>query len=351
MTLETLKAEPFRHNFYDVMRRLERETPDKPRIGNANTRTEDIVLVSQVPYAGFASANIVEVSQAADGTPRLGVRFLGMFGPNGPLPMHMTEQALLWLPQDPSFVRFVDIFSTRFLQLFFRAWADARPIAQFDRIADDRFQVYLGSFAGSGTPATRATGPDSETALRRNLARLPFAGLVNGFVKSASRLEQLVRGVLGLDAEVREWTGLWLVLPAGERSSLGVQAMQFGSDCIVGARVHSISDKFRLRIRCRTLAEYEALLPGGALSREVEDLIFHYCGHRHAFELEPGLLRSQALSMQLGRSGRLGLTSWLAARHPDDALAWLWDAHFDPVARNAPSDGGPRRTPQDTLDE
>ena len=58
--------------------------------------------------------------------------------------------------RDPSFARFTDIFSNRFLQLFFRAWADARPIAHHDRPADDRFADYVGSFAGIGVGEPQA---------------------------------------------------------------------------------------------------------------------------------------------------------------------------------------------------
>ena len=100
--------------------------------------------------------------------------------------------------RDPSFARFTDIFSNRFLQLFFRAWADARPIAQHDRPDRDRFFRYVGAFAGIGVDslAERDSLPD--------ISKLPFAGLVSSGVKSASRLRQLVRGVFNVDADVEE---------------------------------------------------------------------------------------------------------------------------------------------------
>ena len=54
-----------------------------------------------------------------------------MFGPQGALPLTTTDEAYSWLrARDDAFARFVDIFQGRFLALFFRAWADARPIAQ-----------------------------------------------------------------------------------------------------------------------------------------------------------------------------------------------------------------------------
>ena len=82
---------------------------------------------------------------ARDGQGRLAlfVRFLGLLGPQGALPLAITEEAYGWsLAGDDAFPRFLDVFNNRFLQLFYRAWADARPIAQHERPEDDRFAAF-----------------------------------------------------------------------------------------------------------------------------------------------------------------------------------------------------------------
>src|SRR6478609_2460492 len=73
--------------------------------------------------------------------PRLYVTFGGMFGPQGPLPLHLTEYARdrIINSADPTFARFLDIFHHRMLSLVYRAWADAQPTVQFDRPESDRF--------------------------------------------------------------------------------------------------------------------------------------------------------------------------------------------------------------------
>ena len=59
---------------------------------------------------------------------RVLVKFLGLLGPQGALPLATTEEAHHWLlTRDDAFPRFLDILNHRFLQLFFRAWADSRP--------------------------------------------------------------------------------------------------------------------------------------------------------------------------------------------------------------------------------
>lgn len=69
------------------------------------------------------------------------VRFFGMLGPNGPLPLHLTEYARSRSIHagDQTLVRFLDIFHHRFMALFYRAWAQAQPTVSLDRPGEDRF--------------------------------------------------------------------------------------------------------------------------------------------------------------------------------------------------------------------
>lgn len=326
--LEQIIADPFRHNFYSVLRYMERNAVAKPRIGDSVTTADDVVTLSQDPYTAFPSSNLSGVDKSTKGITRLQLKFLGMFGPQGALPLHVTETTQIWDLRDPSFRHFVDVFSTRFLQLFYRAWADARPIAQFERPEADRFQVYLGSFAGVGTTTLR----NQDSA--EQIARISYAGLVNSHVKSAARLEQLLRGILKIDVDVVEWIGIWLSLGADERTVLGRTSATLGSDCIVGSQVYSISERFRIRIRCQSLEQYESFLPGSPQAEKLANLIFFYVGHRNEFDVELGLKRSLAKPLRLGESGRLGLTAWaksdVSSDVPDE---YLFDARFDPFGR------------------
>ena len=121
---------------------------------------EEVVSLGQEPVRRLPGIEHRRPSaRRLRGTPKLFTRFLGFFGPQGALPLATTVEAYNWVHStrpDISFPRFVDIFANRFLQLFFRAWADARPIAQSRparaTIASSR---YVGSFAGIGTERHR----------------------------------------------------------------------------------------------------------------------------------------------------------------------------------------------------
>src|SRR5215211_3116331 len=148
---------PYRYDFYQTLRRLECLYAEKPRLGSALRPVDEPVRLGQDPDLSFANAPLASFDLPDGRPPRLQVRLFGLFGPNGPLPIHITEYARERLrhADDPTFCRFLDIMHHRFIALFYRAWAQAQPAVNRDRPADDRFTVYVGAFLGMAPAAVR----------------------------------------------------------------------------------------------------------------------------------------------------------------------------------------------------
>lgn len=322
-----LAAEPHRFDLFAVLRELERSSPAKPRVGQSAIPAEDVVVLGQDPFVEFPATNLDAYAVGRHDVPRILTRFLGFFGPQGALPLNTTIESLTWVNQnDPSFARFADIFANRFQQLFYRAWADSRPIAQYERPASDRFFAYVGSMAGVGT------APYRDRDAIGDIAKVCFAGLVGAQAKSASRLKQLLAGVFGVEVDIAERIGCWLMFEPDDRTAVGRQAAALGVDSFVGTRAYSINDKIRVRISTDTLHQYRAFLPSGDRFESLVDLIFFYLGHRADFDVELGLRAELAPPVQLGRSGELGWTSWISPRKPEAGeIVFLMDARFDPM--------------------
>src|SRR5262249_28184739 len=124
-----ISAEPWRYDFFAVLRRLERSYPDRPRIGDSTARRDEYVALGQDPFMDCPASNLSRFERSAKDRFRVLVKFLGLLGPQGALPLATTEEAHFWnLMRDDAFPRFLDLLNHRFLQLFFRAWADARPV-------------------------------------------------------------------------------------------------------------------------------------------------------------------------------------------------------------------------------
>ena len=324
---EELQSDPWGTDFLAALRHLERSFDDKPRIGDSAVSAEDVVSLGQDPFLEFPASNVTDFKDGAGEIPKLYSRFLGFFGPQGALPLNTTVDAYQWSNgRDPSFARFTDIFSNRFLQLFFRAWANSQPIAHHDRPDEDRFADYVGSFAGIGVASMK--GRDSLD----DIAKLPFAGLVDAAVKSTARLRQLIRGIFHVEVDIEERVGCWLTFEPSDRLLLGTEAA-LGVGTYVGERVYSINEKICILIGARDLRQYRQFLPTGELSDQLTDLVFFYIGHRFEFDVRLSLPARYAPPTELGRSGELGWTAWVS---PDNAAGddvYYDDAHFNALER------------------
>jgi hypothetical protein len=92
--LERVAATPWRFDFFFALRWIESQHPEKPRLGTARRPADEPVRLGQSADLSFApSALHAVVPATALSKARIEVRFFGLFGPNGPLPHHLTEYA------------------------------------------------------------------------------------------------------------------------------------------------------------------------------------------------------------------------------------------------------------------
>jgi type VI secretion system protein ImpH len=324
---QNLEVEPWRFDYFTVLRHLERQNPQAPRISDSATLREEYVRLGQDPFLDFPASNLARVVPEDNKTFRVFVKFLGLLGPQGAMPLATTEEAFhMVFRQDDAFVRFLDIFNSRFIQLFFRAWADSRPIAQHDRPDADRFIAYIGSAIGIGsTPYQNLDSvPDP--------VKLGFAGLLGSQVKCASRLAGAVCGIFNVQAEVEEFVGTRLELEPAEWTYLGRSNAVLGDGALLGRTIFSVQDKFRVRVFTRDLKQYMRFLPTGDMCERLADLVFFYSGEQLDWDAELAIPSGSVAPVRLGQFGQLGWTSWMSPKW-FTTEAWRRDARFHPADR------------------
>jgi type VI secretion system protein ImpH len=305
-----LAAAPYQYDFYQTLRRLECLHTGKPRWGEALRPVDEPVRLGQDPDLSFAPAPLASF-EARDGkTPRLQVRLFGLFGPNGPLPIHLTEYAHERLQHagDPTLSRFLDVFHHRFLALFYRAWAQAQPHVNRDRPKEDRFTTYVGAFVGM-SPASlrdRDTLPD--------LAKFFHVGALIRQVRNSEGLAHIVQHFFRVPVQIEEFVGHWLSLATGERSSLSSDRATLGSGAVLGSRVWDRQHKFRIHLGPLTLHQYESFLPGGVPLRKLVDWVRLYLCFELDWDVRLVLKRNEVPPLMLGGGPRLGWTTWLGRR-------------------------------------
>jgi type VI secretion system protein ImpH len=308
--LQAIQAAPYRFGFFSALRRIECMYRTLPRLGEA-TRAADVpVRLGEEPSLDFAPATLAAFRAGTPETPhRLDVAFLGLFGPNGPLPLHLTEYARERLRHrgDPTFVAFANVFHHRVLELFYRAWAASQPTVGFDRPDVDRYAVYVGALFGLGTPALK------ERDALPDLAKLHYAGHLTCQARHPDGLVDMVRDFFGLPARVTELVGEWLTLPEESRCRLGETRATgtLGESVVVGREVWSRQHRFHLALGPLGLADYLRFLPIGDSLARVVAMVRNYAGDQYAWDLNLILKREEVPTTRLGRFGHLGWTSWL----------------------------------------
>ena len=317
--LAAAAAAPHRWDFYSVMRLVDARHADKPKLGTARRPADEPVRLGQAVELAFAPTPLSDIRlEDRSGKPRIEVRFFGLFGPNGPLPLHLTgyvrERQKPWRKDrdDETLARFADMFHHRLLLLFYRAWAQAQPTVSLDRPDEDRFADYVGSTIGVGGKPwrDRNAAPDH--------ARLAFAGLLSRQVRNADGLANLLSGYLGKPVRVEQFVGRWMALLETDRSRIGRRAAsrrmstsQLGVSAVLGRSVFDRQHHFRVHIGPLSLAAFEALLPVGSALPALHALLKDYAGLEFGWDLRLELDKTQVPACRLGHYGRLGWTTWL----------------------------------------
>jgi len=331
--LVQLAATPWRYGFYQAMRRMEALYRDRPRLGRSARPAQDPVRLAQEPSVEFAPATLAGWEPAEDDRPpRLLVNFFGLFGPDGALPLHLTEYARdrRRNHRDPSFQRFADIFHHRALSLFYRVWANARPTVSFDRPEEDRFALYLGALIGLGMDSLR------DRDAMPDLTKLHFAGHLACQTRHAEGLASILSAFFRMPVRIESFIGAWLSLQPGDLTRLAdrPETAILGGTTLLGARVWSRQHKFRVVFGPLSLTEYLRLLPGGTSFHRLIPIVRNYAGDTLVWDVNLILKRDEVPPTLLGQQGRLGWTTWLMPRRkPDDAADLFLDASADSMAR------------------
>ena len=308
--LGAVEREPYKYDFFALLRAIECACPDRMRLGQATRPVDEPIRMGQEASLAFAPSTLAYMEPGREGRPpRIGVHFLGMLGPNGPLPIHLTEYARDRLRNagDPTLVRFLDLFHNRVLTLFYRAWANAQPTVNRDRPASDRYLTYLGALFGMGSPAVRDRDgfPDN--------AKLFFAGRLAQQTRNAEGLRAMIAHYFGLPTELEEFVGEWTRLLDAERWRITRTAFAgaLGVSTILGARAWQRQTKFRIVFGPLKEQEFQSLLPGSERLQRLRALVRNYVGDSLNWDVRLFLDKRVSQPFRLDRITRLGWTSWL----------------------------------------
>ncbi|WP_042337500.1 type VI secretion system baseplate subunit TssG [Paraburkholderia ferrariae] len=300
-------ATPWQSGFMSLLRAIAARDPHSPLPGTASLPREEPFRIGQQPTMMFAPREIAALGMR-DG--RLDVRLfgLGLWGSQGPLPLHMTELAYSRSEshQDHTLVHLADLFHHRALSQFYRAWAAAQSTASLDRPDDETFSFYIASLIGV----------DPDEAKRSCLpthARYSAAAHLVREARNPDGLAAMLSNYFGIPMRVEEFVSHWIRLADSEHTKLGVPGPTaiMGECAQLGEAIPDRQHKFRLVVGPLDLDQYLRLTPHGEDLTTFVEWVRAFVGHEYAWEVKLLVKPRAAPPARADTSQRLGYSTWL----------------------------------------
>jgi type VI secretion system protein ImpH len=323
----TLFDEPYRFDFFQAVRLLERLLPERARVGvEARPAREVVRFLSKLSLV-FPPSTIDRLEPSTDPAkaPRMTVAFLGLTGPSGVLP-HVYTELLMQRERagDRTLIDFLDLFNHRLISLFYRAWEKHHVVVAHERGEDDRFARYLFALMGLGIPPLRGRNSFPDVAL------LSYSGFFARRHRPAVVLESLLSDVFEAPVAVEQFFGHWLHLSPGDRSTIGANGANnsVGVSMVVGERVWDEQGSIRIRLGPLKFEQFRSFLPDGSAYRHLAELVRLFIGPELDFDVQLVLEAAEVPGCRLtsapGEGIRLGRFAWpknrQLGRDPDEAV-------------------------------
>ncbi|EMD1656619.1 TPA: type VI secretion system baseplate subunit TssG [Pluralibacter gergoviae] len=303
-------AAPWQYDLFQLLRRLDALGGERYPLGRAPLPKFEALRIGQTPSMAFAPSTLASASRRENSQLHdVSILSFGLFGPNGPLPVHLTEYARerLHHHQDPSFSAFADLFHHRLTLLFYRAWADAQPTVSLDRKDNQRFNHYLASLIGMGQPGQMEKGGLGAHA------RFTHAGHLTRHGRDPEGLEKILRHYFRVPVRVVGNVPQWMPLSERDRARLGAgrRNPRLGVSGFLGVAVRDVQHKFCLELGPLAADEYDRFLPDQPQVTALRDWVRQYLGIEYQWEIRLLLRADEVPAASLRGRGRLGYSAWL----------------------------------------
>jgi type VI secretion system protein ImpH len=324
-----LREEPFRFDFFQAVRLLERLLPERASVGRFTHPANEVARFGARASLAFPASELQTLDLPESAPAHIIVNFMGLTGPEGVLPIPYTELIIERLrASDTSLRDFLDIFNHRMISLFYRAWRKYRFDVAYERGERDRFSRQLLSLVGLGTDGLqdRQTVPDDVLVY--------YSGLLGQRPRSAQALGQILADYFDVPVEIEQFSGGWYQLEQDSQCCFQestTDGEKLGLGAVVGDAVWNQQSKVRITLGPLKLQRYSDFLPGGSCWEPLRAWVRFFSNEEFDFEVKLILERQQVPACELGADGasgpRLGWVSWVKSapleRDPGDTVLAL----------------------------
>lgn len=354
--IEQLLAEPYRFEFFQAVRLLERY------FRQFDVRKPEQVLASRIFFRNsidltFPASEIehaqgeIKILNNLDGAEiesalhtteyekiELIPKMIGFLGSMGVLPLFYSERILEReiFYRDRGAHAFLDIFANRIIALFYQSWKKYRLEFHYELDQRNKFLPLVLSLAGLGTEKVRDKLQDSQSKIFDESIAF-YAALAWQRPLSAVAMQQLLSEYFQVPIQIEQFVGRWYAMPCAEYTSLRGTAC-LGSTAFAGTRVWQRDLRVRIWLGPLTRKQFEMFLPTSEGARALEKLLLLLIGVSFEFEVRLKLRGDEVVPAALDHRNapRLGLNTFMQATAggPDRADTF-YELHTIPQAEVA----------------
>jgi type VI secretion system protein ImpH len=316
MVRKMLEDEPFRVEFFQAVRMLQRMEKGRKEVGHFSQPQDEAIRFASLPSLAFPPSQIYDIERMSSGQLKMTVQFMGLCAALSALPSIYTEMVLVRIREkDRAMADFFDIFDHRLLSFFYRAWEKHHFFVGLEAGHDDKLSLRLLDFLGLGTDGLRGrSGIPDRTCIY-------YAGLLGRHIRTADSLRQILEDYFDVPVVINQFAGTWRTLPQENRTYLagsGDVSEQLGFGVVAGEEVWDHHGRIRISLGPMGFEQYKEFLPGESGYRELAGWVQFYSDGAYETEVQLILNREDVPACELGGRGeespRLGLVSWLKTR-------------------------------------
>lgn len=236
---------------------------------------------------------------------KIDIKGFGMFGPNGALPLHISEQIYEKKLQqkDQTFNDFVDIFHNRLIALFYKSWRDAQDIISLEGKDTWHFSRFIGSIMGLA---------DQQNIISdvQNYAKFHYSNLLINVNLPKQNLETILSNYFNMPVRIIENIGQWI--DAREFSTLlsNHKKETLGMGILSGDKIFDATRKIRIEMGPMHPETYLSFLRGKSSALKLIAWVNQYLKYEYEWDAEFIVDKDYISQNTLAEGLALGFTSW-----------------------------------------
>ena len=195
------------------------------------------------------------------------VNFLGLQGSSGPLPGSVLDEIAEEHNNNPIQSIYLDFFNHHLITLFHQIWRKYKYYIKFNPNFSDNYSRNIMNLLGVSRDFIKFT--------HLNWHKIFYhLGIIQSGIRTKEALTSIIQHYFDLhDISLEEHVRKIVEVEVEQKNQVGIKNVMLGENFILGDKVESFSNKFRVNINNLKLDEFHQFLPNTKKYRQLQELI------------------------------------------------------------------------------